>query len=173
MRRLRQVTCVPALLALAACASGPTNPSPAAAAETKADTRAETPAAGAQGVTLGALSNPTLPNGACGMLLWTTEGEAAAPVLIFRYVSGGGAQANVNGKTIELARTETAGSSGFGVAERQTFTSGAGLTIETSVTFGSAFDGGVWLQNGFVAAQTADGWRMIAPSAGIAGCRAK
>lgn len=134
---------------------------------------ATTTTAGEGGVVLGSLGAATLPGGQCGMLLWTTDGADASPVFIFRYVAGGAAQVVVNGKPTELARVETEGATGFGVAERQKFTSGAGLTVEVSLKFGTAFEGGTWLQNGYVAAETADGWRTVAPAAGIAGCRPK
>lgn len=155
---------------LASCSSAP-KPSlpdvPTSAASAQAGDQTS------DGAVLGSLGETALPNGQCGMLLWTTEESGGPPVLIFRYIAGGSAQAVVNGKPVELARIETSGATGFGVAEKQKFTSGSGLTVETSMRFGTAFNGGVWLQNGFVAAETSDGWRTIAPSAGIAGCRPK
>lgn len=123
------------------------------------------------GIVLGRLSNPTLPSGACGMLIWMLDGDAPTPV--FRYISGAAAQIAVGGRTVELARIETNGTSGFGVFEKQRFTSGAGLTLEITVEFGTPFDGGAWLQNGLVAIESGDGWRSVAPVAGVAGCRSK
>lgn len=123
------------------------------------------------GVVLGRLPNPTLPAGACGMIVWMMDSNA--PVPVFRFVAGGGAQVSVAGKTVELARIETSGPSNFGVYEKQKFTSGAGLIVEVAAEFGTPFEGGTWLQNGIVAIESADGWRSVAPIAGVAGCRAK
>lgn len=138
----------------------------AAAAASK---EAAPPAGG--GVVLGKLANPTLPTGGCGMLIWMLEGDAPTPV--FRYVSGAAAQISVAGKTLELARIETDGVSNFGVFEKQKFTSGAGATVEITIEFGAPFEGGAWLQNGLIAIDSEDGWRSVAPVAGVAGCRAK
>jgi hypothetical protein len=123
------------------------------------------------GVVLGKLQNANLPAGACGMLIWMMDGDAPSPV--FRYVSGAAGQISVSGKTLELARIETEGASNFGVHERQKFTSGAGMTVDLKVEFGTPFEGGLWLQNGLVAIESGDGWRTVAPVAGVAGCRAK
>lgn len=126
---------------------------------------------GSGGVVLGTLANATLPTDACGMLIWMLEGATPTPVL--RYVSGDAAQVAVAGEILELARIENSGDSKFGVYEKQRFTSGVGLTVDISVEFGTPFEGGAWLQNGLVAIESADGWRSVAPVAGVAGCRAK
>lgn len=123
------------------------------------------------GVVLGKLANPVLPAGSCGMLVWMLDG--GAPIPVFRYVAGAGAQISVAGKNLELVRIESLGTVNFGISERQKFTSGAGLTLEINAEFGSPFEGGVWLQNGVVAIESADGWRSVAPIAGVAGCRQK
>lgn len=121
------------------------------------------------GVVLGTLPSAALPSKQCGMVVWTLEGDKVSPVL--RYVAGGAAQIVANAKTVELARTDASGASAFGVSERQSFTSGDGLTVEVALRFGSTFDGGSWLQNGVITVSTADGWKTVAPAAGVAGCR--
>lgn len=146
------------------------SPAPAAS-EADPETAEAPPPPADGGVVLGRLPNPTLPAGACGMIVWMMDSNAPVPVL--RFVAGGGAQVSVGGKTVELARIETNGPSNFGIYEKQKFTSGAGLIVEVAAEFGTPFEGGTWLQNGIVAIESADGWRSVAPVAGVAGCRAK
>lgn len=149
---------------LAACASG-NKP------HTDVTASSNTPPAATHegGVVLGALADAKLPDGKCGMLIWTLEGQSVAPV--FRYVAGGAGTIVINGKAIELARIEAEGATGFGVAAQQKFTSGAGLTVDVTVAFDAPFDGGAWLRNGLISVETEDGWKTVAPAAGVAGCR--
>jgi hypothetical protein len=39
------------------------------------------------------------------------------------------------------------------------------------VRFSLGFDGGVYLERGLIVVEALDGWRTVAPSAGLAGCR--
>lgn len=158
---------------LADASAKPRDRAGAAKADDKANVAEEKDAAPPAdgGIVLGKLSNASLPAGSCGMLIWMMDGDAPTPV--FRYVTGAAGQITVSGKTVELARIETEGASNFGVHEHQKFTSGAGMTVDLRVEFGTPFEGGLWLQNGLVAIESVDGWRTVAPVAGVAGCRAK
>lgn len=146
-------------LALTACASRPSA------------SGAATAAAADGSVLLGAIADSGLPKGDCGMVLWTLEQERPSP--IFRYLAGKSAEIVVNGKNVLLTLVEAKGSSAFGVSETQTFAGLEGLTVTVNVHFSVGFDGGSYLERGLVTAGTPEGWRTVAPSAGIAGCRAK
>jgi hypothetical protein len=122
-------------------------------------------------IVLGAIADASLPKGECGMVLWTLEQDRPAP--IFRYLSGKTAEVVVNGAPMELMRMETNGASAFGVSERQTFSSADGLEAMVNVRFSLGFDGGSYLERGLVTVTSKDGWRTVAPSAGLAGCRAR
>ncbi len=115
------------------------------------------------------LSDAALPASECGMILWTLEGSR--PAAVFRFVSGKVAQINIAGKPLNLTRTEFDGASGYGVSERQVFESGDGVSVEVTARFGLSFDGGAYLEQGLIKVRDAGGWSMVAPTAGIAGCR--
>ena len=117
------------------------------------------------------LNEAALPPGKCGMILWTLD--ANAPTRILRYISGETAQIAVNGVPVTLSLAETAGGSNFGVFERQVFIGGTGYDATVDVNFGLGFDGGVYLERGLVTVRSASGWEIVAPTAGIAGCRQK
>lgn len=129
------------------------------------------PAPPVEGANLQALADSTLPKGECGMVLWTLDEEAPAPV--FRYISGEQGEIVVNGQTVALRRVEADGVSAFGISEDQKFVADSGLTANVSVRFSLGFDGGTYLQRGLITVVAANGWRTIAPAAGIAGCRSK
>ncbi|WP_428409177.1 hypothetical protein [Hyphococcus sp.] len=124
-------------------------------------------AAGAQG--LRPLTDAALPGKACGMVLWTLEG--ARPAAVFRFVSDKKAEINIAGKPVTLTRSAYDGAAGFGIFERQTFTSEEGVTVDVSARFGLGFEGGAYLENGLIKVRDANGWSMVAPTAGIAGCK--
>lgn len=153
-----------AAVSLAGCASKPSADAGANIAQSKDGTSDGS-------ALLGAIADSSLPKGECGMVLWTLEQERPAP--IFRYLSGKSAEVTVNGKHLALTRTETKGSSAFGVYEGQTFAGADGLRLAVDVHFSVGFDGGAYLERGLVTVETQDGWRTVAPSAGIAGCRSK
>lgn len=125
----------------------------------------------AEGVVLGALTNAALPKGACGMVLWSLDEEKPAPV--FRYLSGKAGEIFVDGKPVALERVDASGASAYGVFENQTFRAESGLKVDVAVHFSLGFDGGSYLERGLVTVETEDGWRTVAPSAGLAGCRGK
>ena len=52
---------------------------------------------------LASIPEPFVPKGACGMVLWTAEGERPSPV--FRYLSEKSAEINLNGRLVRLSRT--------------------------------------------------------------------
>lgn len=120
---------------------------------------------------LTALNDAALPAGKCGMILWTLDSNA--PIRVLRYVSGETAVIAVNGAPVTLSLAETAGGGNFGVFERQVFVGGAGYDASVDVNFGLGFDGGVYLERGLVTVRSATGWEIVAPTAGIAGCRSK
>lgn len=115
------------------------------------------------------LIDSKLPDRKCGMILWTLD--AQRPTAIFRYISDENAEIAVAGETILLTRTQFDGDSGFGVFTKQTFQSDQGIVVETDAVFGLSFDGGVYLERGIVNVTGADGWSIVSPAAGIAGCR--
>lgn len=132
-------------------------------------TPAATPTPSKEGIILTRIAEPSLPKGDCGMVLWTAEGERALP--IFRYVSEKNGEINIGNVQVKLTRTSFTGTSGFGVFERQEFTSEAGAVVTIVVNFGLGFDGGVYLERGLLTIETAEGWRTVVPAAGLAGCR--
>lgn len=150
---------IAAMLFASGCASAPSSaPKPAAVS-------------GGDGIALSALENAGLNPGECGMILWTLDENRPAP--IFRYVVGKTAEISLNGAPVRLAPLEAAGEAAFGVHERQIFKSPEGTTAHVETRFGLGFDGGVYLEQGLVRVDAPDGWRAVAPAAGIAGCRAK
>ena len=126
-------------------------------------------AANADGQTLGALTETQLPDRSCGMILWTLDANRPSPV--FRFVSGKDAEIVINDVTINFARVSGAGDSGFGIYQYQEFESETGLRLEVSSEFGAEFDGGSYLEQGLVKVHAPEGWSIVAPAAGIAGCR--
>jgi hypothetical protein len=122
-------------------------------------------------ISLGALDGAAIPKGECGMVLWTLESER--PTAIFRYVAGETAELSVNGSRREFALQQREGASGFGVFERQDFVADKGMKASVSVTFGLGFDGGAYLERGVISVTDANGWKLVTPAAGIAGCRSK
>ena len=117
------------------------------------------------------LNDAALPPGKCGMVLWTLD--ANAPTRILRYVSGETAQIAINGAPVTLSLAETGGGGNYGVFERQVFVGGTGYDADVEVRFGLGFDGGAYLERGLITVRSASGWEIVAPAAGIAGCRKK
>lgn len=145
-------------LAVAACATSKETPQADLAEALNRDT-----------LLLTALPDSALPKGKCGMILWTLESERPSPVL--RYVAGEKAEIAINGAPAALTLEDVSGASGFGVFESQTFTNEAGLSAAVTFRFGLGFDGGSYLERGLISVEADNGWRIVAPAAGIAGCR--
>lgn len=124
---------------------------------------------GEAGQTLGALQESSIPEKSCGMVLWTLE--AQRPVAVFRFIVGETGQIQLANRVITLNRYEYDGATGFGVFERQTFHNEEGFEVEVSTRFGLGFDGGAYLERGLIKVRDASGWSIVAPVAGIAGCR--
>ena len=122
------------------------------------------------GLALGALAEPGLPKGECGMVLWTLEESRPAPIL--RYIAGKSADIVIGRAPAVLTLVEASGRSEFGVSEHQVFTTADRRRVKVDVAFGVGFDGGTYLERGLVTVETPDGWSNVAPSAGLAGCRA-
>lgn len=120
---------------------------------------------------LSPLGDGALPPGKCGMVLWTLD--ANAPTRILKYIAGESATISVNGAPVLLTLAEASGSSNYGVSERQVFVGGAGYDAIVRVSFGMGFDGGTYLERGLITVKSQNGWEIVAPTAGIAGCRRK
>jgi len=118
---------------------------------------------------LGALVDAKLPDESCGMILWTLD--AQRPVPVFKYVAGEKGMVQIGGREIELTRMGYEGATGYGVFEQQQFTSENGVSVEVSSRFGLGFDGGAYLERGLIKVEDQSGWSIVAPAAGIAGCR--
>ena len=119
--------------------------------------------------TLGALADTQLPDRSCGMILWTLDAKRPSPV--FRYVAGKEAEIVINDVPVILTRSSASGDNSFGVYQFQEFVSEDGFRLEVSSQFGVGFDGGAYLERGLVKVHAPDGWSIVAPAAGIAGCR--
>ena len=118
------------------------------------------------------ITEPELPKGKCGMILWTLEEDRPAPV--FQYLSGETGRLALSGAPVLLTRQGSTGASAFGVSETQNFTDAAGgFNVKVAVNFGLGFDGGTYLERGLITIESADAWRTVTPVAGVAGCRSK
>jgi len=127
--------------------------------------------AGAPAATaLGAIPQGALPKGECGLILWTLDQREPVPVL--RHISGKGAEISLGGRILTLSLASAEGQSAFGVSETARFV-GEGVTAVVKVRFGLGFEGGTYLERGVVTIERADGWSLVAPAAGVAGCRPK
>lgn len=118
---------------------------------------------------LGPLPEAALPEKKCGMVLWTLEGKR--PSAIFRFVSDKDAEMNLGGRLVKFKRVNFAGASDFGVFEQQAFRSEDGVEVEINARFGLGFSGGAYLERGVIKLRDNEGWSMVAPAAGVAGCR--
>lgn len=157
------------LVLVSACSSLGSSRGDEAASVTEADDDGEAGANGEDAQTLGALAATELPDRSCGMILWTLDEQRPSPV--FRYVAGKTADIVIGNRPIELVRTVGNGVAGFGVYERQEFESEDGFRVEVTNQFGVGFDGGAYLERGLVKVHSPEGWSVVAPAAGIAGCR--
>ena len=90
---------------------------------------------------------------------------------VFRYVSGKSAEIVVGQTAMSLQRIDSSGASAFGVFETPRFEGENGLSVAVDVRFTLGFDGGNYLERGLITVETAEGWRTVAPTAGLAGCR--
>ncbi len=118
---------------------------------------------------LTAIEKPQIPEGECGMVLWTLDAER--PMAVFRFVSGKAGEVVLDGISQRLTLQDRSGAAGYGVHEGLTFTGENAISLNVSVQFGSGFEGGSYVQRGLITAEDADGWRSVTPVAGIAGCR--
>lgn len=153
-----------ALMMIGACASGAGK---ARSSDAPATVDLASSESGVKG--LQPIGDAQLPAKECGMMLWTLEGNR--PAAVFQYVAGKNARINIAGKPVELTRTKFDGASGFGVFERQVFTSSDGVKVEVSSRFGLSFNGGAYLEQGLIKVSDQAGWSLVSPTAGIAGCR--
>ena len=79
----------------------------------------------------------------------------------------------VDGAPVELILSSTRGGGDFGIFETQTFVSEAEYGAVVDINFGPSFDGGSYLERGVISVKSPNGWEVVAPAAGIAGCRSK
>lgn len=191
---IRRAACLAMTLAAAACESGPftSGATPKIVEEAHADVQGEVGGGGrrsggvrldrdardrANALTIGAIAESGLPRGGCGFILWTLEGERPTPAM--RYVSGEAGEISLNGRLEELALVDVDGPRAFGVGEVQRFAIDdpedddappVGF-VTTSFRFGLGFEGGAYLEDGLITVETSEGWRSVAPAAGLAGCR--
>jgi hypothetical protein len=119
---------------------------------------------------LGRIAQSAVPPGECGLVLWTLEAQQPMPIL--RQIAGKGAEVVIDGKAVTLPLASTSGDTAFGVSETARF-EGEGMIASVVVRFGLGFEGGVYLERGVVTIDRPDGWRLVSPAAGIAGCRAR
>ena len=161
-------------LILAACAlvaAGAVGCASTSGAETAANAAAlANGSAGASDIVLTPISEPSLPLGKCGLILWTLEAEQ--PSAVFRMIAGENAEISIDGSPATLVLADASGRSQFGISEYQSFSSTAGQA-ELKFSFGLGFDGGVYVERGLLTLTRSDGWRMVTPVAGIAGCRTR
>lgn len=126
-----------------------------------------------EGKSLSGLPRASLPEKSCGMVLWTLDERRPTPV--FRYVADEKGEIIIGDTAYQLHRTDYSGASGFGVFETQNFTSAPGFENDLSVIvtahFGTGFDNGAYLERGVIKVVGGDGWSIVTPAAGIAGCR--
>ena len=122
------------------------------------------------GAIFGQIPKPLLDKGECGLILWTLD-NAERPSAVMRYMAGKEAEMIINRIPALLTLVENSGTSGFGVSEKQVFLTADGATVTVTFQFGLGFDGGSYLERGLIAYEDPEGWRTVAPAAGLAGCR--
>jgi len=147
-------------LALSACASG--------------GEKAASKAKPVEVVRVFPLGVENLPQGQCGMLLWTLK--ANQPVLVFRAIAGGEGLMVLDGNKAALASTQQAGEVKFGLGAQQSWVlkrqSKADIEVVTiDVTYGENFPNGIYVQDGVIKIINKDGWERVIPVAGLSGCR--
>ncbi|NHK29082.1 hypothetical protein FF098_014255 [Parvularcula flava] len=161
---------LPMLLVASACASSPDTATQSAIAELNAakyQVKNDAPR-------IAELRNKNLDPGQCGMLLWTLDkGE---PVMVFRNVEGRQAEMIIDGSPARLELVEEQGERRYGASTEQSYTLEAGTPGETrvkvSASFGTPFEGGVYVEQGVITLRNFFGWERVTPVAGLAGCRA-
>ena len=155
-----------ALAFVTGCASDGAKRPPAANAEPVSDAQATV----ADVSLLGRIAQSAIPAGECGLVLWTLEAQQPMPIL--RQIAGKGAEIVIDGKAKTLPLVSTSGRTAFGVSETTRF-EGDGVVASVVVQFGLGFDGGAYLERGVITIDRPDGWRLVSPAAGVAGCRKK
>lgn len=116
----------------------------------------------------GILVSANIPQGRCGMILWTRSGANAVP--IFRSVDDGRASMVIDGEDVTLSLTGRGGESRLGIPAVQRFAA-EGAEVTVRAVWGQPFPAGAYVQDAAVTIQGADGWTRIVPTAGIAGCK--
>ncbi|MEM6648680.1 MAG: hypothetical protein AAF603_00355 [Pseudomonadota bacterium] len=122
---------------------------------------------------LGALEAYSIPNGQCGMVLYTQS--AIRPVPIFRSTDDGKGLMQIEGKLTTLTLVGRGGESRMGVPSQQYFEAGAAedskIKAAVLTSWGQTFPSGAYVQEGTITLTAPDGWSRVLPVAGIAGCR--
>ncbi|ADM09782.1 hypothetical protein PB2503_08634 [Parvularcula bermudensis HTCC2503] len=123
---------------------------------------------------LDALGRYSIPQGRCGLVLWTLAAGKAVPV--FQSISGGETTMKIEGTPVLLLQTGQAGEARVGIPAFQTFEamtpSNGRVDIETRAAWGVGFPGGAYVERGTITLTGENGWKRVLPIAGIAGCRA-
>ena len=117
------------------------------------------------------ITQTTLPDGSCGMVLWTLD--ASRPIPVLRYVAGKSGEISIDNVTYDLTRVSVGGDIAFGVFPRQSFVGGEGIELGVDLQFGQGFDGGSYIQRGVITLNRPEGPTLVTPVAGIAGCRTR
>ncbi|MEM8988532.1 MAG: hypothetical protein AAGC95_17605 [Pseudomonadota bacterium] len=158
------------LSGLVACAGGAGAPNVSKAGDGPA--RPSPPASGDlsdEGFRLAELPPRQMAPGECGMFLWSLPPQ---PRLV--YFSGDdrrGAVMNIAGAEVRFARTEVSGDAFFQQYSEQSFVSPTEMRLDVSVALGEETASGLTLPSGALRLSQANGWEMVAPVTGIAGCR--
>ncbi len=122
---------------------------------------------------LGVLGPYGVPQGRCGMILYTLAG--ATPVPIFRSTDDGNALMDIEGTLTQLTLVGRAGETRMAIPGSQYFqgnlSTGMGVQVAAVTQWGNSFRGGAYVQQGTITLTAADGWSRVVPVAGIAGCR--
>ena len=129
---------------------------------------------------LGQLTIGRLPEGSCGLLLWTRQNQQ--PRLVFRSVVLGQSMTVLDGIQTPLTLQTLAGDQQFNVHLNQTFTGEIiegesedrtikPVAVSVRGEFGQQFTSGVYVENALITVTGEDGWERVTPAAGLAGCR--
>jgi hypothetical protein len=151
---MRTLALLSAIAILAACAGG--------------QPRAETPEAAPARSGLEELAPRDLPAGRCTLILFTRE--AASRRVLIAYDEPAVALVNLQGREVELARTDIAGDVQFGHATFASYAAdGVRATIDVAFDAARAADGAA-VRSGSITLAEAGGSATVTPVVGVAAC---
>ncbi|MEM9420977.1 MAG: hypothetical protein AAF986_00480 [Pseudomonadota bacterium] len=162
-----------AVIALAGCVA--TSPTSQSSKGTEPRVHGPAPmATNTEAPDLGVLGPYGIPQGRCGMILYTLAG--ATPVPIFRSTDDGNALMDIEGAVTQIVLVGRKGETRMAIPSGQyfqgTLTSGGGVQVAAETQWGKEFRGGAYVERGTLTVTASDGWSRVVPVAGIAGCRA-